>query len=236
MTDAGTLVQAFGDEFDKAIARDVEKSGLPLDDWLSFGPRNQPRQQVQAWRELGPALCENFVDWYRGSDYQIWITPDGRPAIELELRPVFGEIQLVMYVDLVLYNSSGLVVVDTKSGRHLPETLQQTGLYASGIELTYGPQWRPMYGTYFMARGTPPKKPKGAPKEWNDDGHVPPVCFQPPVPLTGYEHSVEFWTNELAMFDRGVKSSIFVASPGRHCFTCDVSLYCPAVGGDRAVP
>lgn len=218
--DSNTVFQA---EFDKAIAEQVERSGFPLETWFRNG-RSKPVDAVATWRERGPALVDRFIRWYEGSGYRVWITPDGRPAIELELKVMFGEIEVHMFVDLVLQNQLGLTVVDLKSGYQKPGSLQQVAIYACGIELEFGKGFRPLYGTYYHARGS---GKRGAPPDEL-------TYFQTPRPLTAYQHSVEFFTQELAMMDRAVEAGIFVARVGEHCERCGVAGACLAVGGDRA--
>lgn len=211
----------FQREFDKAIAADVKRSGFPLETWFRNG-RTKPVDAVVTWRERGPELVRRFIQWFEGSGYQVWVTPDGRPAIELDLKPMFGEIQVHMYVDLVLQNEYGLCVVDLKSGYLKPGSLQQVAMYACGIELEFG--IRPLFGTYYHARGS---GPRGA-----DPDDL--VYFLTPRPLTAYQYSVEFFSKELAMMDRAVEAEIFLARVGEHCERCGVAGACLAVGGDRA--
>src|SRR5262249_50801069 len=109
---------------------------------------------------------------------------------------------------------TALVVVDLKSSAKAPESVRQLGIYASGIELAYGV--RPKYGAYFLPRDESMK------------------FFQRPVPLTGYEHSVEYLTREFQAFERGREAGVFVAAPGRQCGRCGVAHACLAIGGAKA--
>jgi putative RecB family exonuclease len=202
----------FNREFDKAILEEVADSGFEVKDWIQIGgPATAPNAMVTKWRTMGPECVQAFIDWYESSGYQVWITPDGRPAIELELRPMFGQIEVVMYVDLVLYKPDHLLVVDLKSGSKQPDSPQQLGMYACGVELTYGV--RPYWAAYFMNR-------KGG--------------LTKPVPTLGYGMSIDFFTKQLAAAERGIEAGVFVASPGSGCAICGVSRACAAVGGDLA--
>jgi hypothetical protein len=210
----------FNAELDKAILVDVYKSGYPVQDWMKAGV-TKPAKSLEDWRTKGPEMVDRFIRWFEGSGYQVWIAPDGRPAIELELRPVFGEIEVVMYVDLILQNELGLTIVDSKSGAK-PGSMQQLGFYASGVELACG--IRPLFGSYYLARGT-------GPRGCDDDDKV---YFQQPRPLSGYRYSAEFFTSELAMMDRGIAAGIFMANVGDQCGRCPVAGACTAIGGDKA--
>ncbi len=212
--------EVFNREFDKAIAADVEKSGFPVERWFKNGTA-LPLTAVQTWRETGPRQVRQFIRWFEGSGQQVWITPDGRPAIELELRVMFGDIEVIGYVDFITLGPLGLTLIDTKSGSRKPDSLQQLGIYACMVELAYGPAYRPLWGTYFLGRG---KGPKGTDL---DDL----VYFQPPVPLSEYRYSVPFFTRDLAMFDEAADRGLFVAKPGPDCERCGVAYACLAVGG-----
>jgi hypothetical protein len=205
----------FNEAFDAAIAADVESSGFPVSDWFMNGP-SKPEAAIDQWRSRGPQLVRNFIEWYERSDYEIWIAPDGRPAIELDLRPTFGDITVQMYVDLVLVSERGLTVLDLKSGSRKPTDWLQPSLYASGIELTYG--IRPLYGAYFHAKG------------YGRAGD-PPKYLVGPMPLTAYELSVDWWTRELARTERAIDAQAFFARVGKDCDVCPVSWACTAVGG-----
>lgn len=216
----------FAIEFGFAIQGAVDKSGFPVDEWFWAG-RTKPADAIEQWYQRGPDCVQAFIDWYEASDYEIWIAPDGRPAIELELKVNFGGIEVIQYVDLILVNSLGLLVIDTKSGSTGYDAMkrirarQQPGFYACGVELAYGPEYRPLYGAHFMARGF---GPKNGPKRY----------LQDPVPLTGYEHSVEFWANELRMMNEAAERGLFTASVGEQCERCGVAPGCLAVGGQEA--
>jgi putative RecB family exonuclease len=213
----------FNDEFDAAIAAEVASSGFPVERWLPNG-REKPETAAGQWRTRGPLLVGNFIRWFEQSGQEVWVTPDGRPAIELELRVMFGEVEVHGFADLITVGQYGLTVIDTKSGSRKPDSLQQLGIYASMIELAYGKDWRPLWGAYFLARGTGPKDTP--PEEL--------TYLQPPVPLSEYRYSAEFFTRELALFDQAAASGIFVAKPGPDCRVCPVSYACQAVGGSES--
>ena len=213
----------FLEEFDLAIAAEVERSGFPVEQWFRNG-NQKPLAAIDTWKERGPESVRQFIRWYEGSDHKVWVTPDGRPAIELELRAKFGDIEVHGFVDLITISPMGLCIVDTKSGWRKPDNVQQLAIYAGLVELTWGPQWRPLWGTHFLTRGT--GKQGAAPEDK--------TYFQPPVPLSEYRHSVEFFTGELAKFEDAVQRGIFVARPSSDCNVCGVSHACIAVGGTES--
>lgn len=219
MPEAPTIEEMFSVELDKAIDDEVAMSGFPVDEWFPVGPRGGHDRAW--WLANGPALCRNFTDWYDANDdVTVWITPDGEPAIELELLVWFGSIPVRMFIDCVLEIGSALVAVDFKSGGKTPESLSQLSIYACGLELAYGPLCRPRYGTFYMLRGVGREEPK--------------THFLQPTELGGYEHSVEWWTHEFELFDKAVKAGTFIAHPQESCKRCSVAYACPAVGGKDA--
>jgi putative RecB family exonuclease len=212
--------EVFQTEFDKAVAKDRAKSGFEPDTWFTAGRGKGNGEEW--WRENGPGFAQAFGDWYESTpDARTWTAPDGRPAIELELRVMFGGIPVVMYVDWVVQLGTALVVTDFKSSAREPGSLKQQGLYACGIELTYGKQYRPKYGTHFMCRGM---GKDGEPKRY----------FMQPEPLDGYRYSIEYYTRLFQMLDAADRGGIFLPNPGENCQRCGVNYACAAVGGADA--
>jgi putative RecB family exonuclease len=202
----------FAHEFGKAIEREQAKSGFALDNWFWSG-RQKPETSVEWWQANGPELVQRYIDWYEShDDVTIWITPDGQPAIELELRVKFGDVEVVMAIDQVLKMGTALVVTDLKGSAKAPESSRQLGIYACGIELAYGV--RPKYGAYFLPREDPP--------------------FQKPVELSGRQYQIPYFVREFAQFEQAVSKGIFLANPGRSCGRCSVAHACLANGGERA--
>lgn len=207
----------FCEEFRRAITEEREHSGFPEDKWLKAGYRGN--QDAGWWEEHGPDHIQNFITWYEGSGAQIWITPDGIPAIELGLKVYFGGVAVRMYIDLIVVLGTALLIIDLKSGSRRPDTLTQLGIYASGVELEYG--IRPRFGSFFMTRGSGRKE---------EDK----IYLTKPEDLSGYRYSVPFYTGQLEKFNRGVETGIFVAHPGDQCDRCGVAYACSAVGGEFA--
>jgi hypothetical protein len=215
----------FAEEFARAIAEDVERSGYPVSQWFKSGPAS-PELDIDVWSATGPRCVDKFTDWFEGSGAQVWIAPDGRPGIELELSAMFGSVPVTGRPDLVA-DMGALVVVDLKTGRKVPSSYRQLGLYASLVELAYGPEHRPRYGAYYMARGT---GPRGCDPEDL-------TYFQRPVPLDGEQYSVRYLTEQFERFAKARDQGLFLANPGDYCRTCGVAGACPEAGGstERAI-
>lgn len=207
----------FNAELDRQVAGAV--SPFPKEDWFAAGYR--PRQDEKWWRENGPAMCRAFADWYQSQpDIRVWIAPDGRPAIELDLTVMFGDIPVKMAPDAVLQAGTALLVLDWKSGSLKSTKKDQLGLYACGIERTYG--IRPRYGTFFMTKGISKKDQEEK------------TYFQPPITLDGPEYSYERYARLFSDLDLAIRNDIFIANPGEHCQMCGVNRACAAFGGEQA--
>lgn len=210
------VAQEFRRSLDEAIAETV--SPFPKDDWLAAGYR--PRQDEEWWRDRGPGMVSAFIEWYESQpDITIWRAPDGRPAIELDMTVMFDQVPVKMAPDVVLKAGTALMVVDFKSGANVPGR-RQLGLYACGIERTYG--IRPKYGTLFMARGIGKKDSEEK------------TYLLPPIDLGGTEFSYPYFCKVFAQFDRAVNEEIFIANPGDICKMCAVNRACSAFGGEQA--
>jgi len=198
---------SFHRHFKDALAEAEAKTPYPLADWPYAG-RRSPKRQVEWWEENGPALCQKYIDWYEANDdITVWITPDDKPAIELDLTASFGRVPVRVIIDQVLKAGSALIITDLKSGAKTPDSMTQLGIGASVLELTYG--IRPRYGSFWMHKLDEPFRP-----------------FE----LGGYQYSVEFLSDQIGMFDRAERSGIYVANPGQRCKRCGVAQHCPAMG------
>ena len=172
------------------------------------------KRTIQWWLDHGPGMVQAWIDWRRESNFEVWETavsqeaPVPVPAIELELKVDIGGITQLMFIDRVMVNPAGqLLVLDIKTGR-LPEVPEQLGLYATGLELKYGEFYRPDFG-YF----------------WSPDKGL-----SKPYELSRY---TEKWFSDLGhMTVAGINAGYFPAKPANACKNwCAVAQYCEAVGG-----
>ena len=208
----------FREEFDRAVTKDVAKSGFKPDTWFSAGRGKGQRDEW--WQENGPQMARAFGDWWESTpDARIWIAPDGRPSIELELRVQFGDVPVVVFIDLIVQLGTALVVTDLKTSAREPSSLSQLGIYACAVELAYG--IRPKYGTHFMCRGIEQK-----------DGST--RFFMPPAPLDDYRYSIPYYTQQFQMLNAADEGGIFLPNPGDGCARCGVNYACDSVGGAEA--
>lgn len=211
--------ETFGNEFDLAIIETAESTGYPTNQWLTAGFR--PKQDKAWWDANGPEMARAYARWYsENPDINIWYTPDGVPAIELVIEVGFGIHPVKMAIDQVLIAGTAGLILDVKSGGHIPDDPAQLGLYACGIELKYG--WRPRYGAYFMGRGIKNNK------------HEITGYVTQPIELDAPQYSVEWYTRQLDQLDTAETQNIYLPRLGPMCRMCGVNRACTAYGGEKA--
>ena len=109
------------------------------------------KEDVAQWQKQGPEWVAKYIEWRKGNpEWQIWKTPAGVPAIELELRPVVAGVVIKMSIDRVFQVGNELVIVDLKTSQNVPPSALQLGFYKYGMESTFGIPVN--FGTFFMAR------------------------------------------------------------------------------------
>lgn len=161
LNDTVSIEELFLSKFEELLAAEVEKTGVPPEEWLAAGFR--PKQDANYWRTNGPTMITNYLSWRERVGWKIADFGDGDgeviDGIELKLNLTLNmngtETEVVGAPDRVFVLPNGdLVVADIKSGSTTPATQLQQGLYACMIEDHFGV--RPKYGT-FVKVGTSPK-------------------------------------------------------------------------------
>jgi len=113
------------------------------------------KEDINFWQVSGPMWVEDYIAWRQANpNWKIWIAPDGRPAIELELIPKIAGVPVKMVIDRVFIVNGKLIIVDLKTAKSVPNSPLQLGFYKVGLEVAYG---QPVYeqeilGTYYMSR------------------------------------------------------------------------------------
>lgn len=131
----------FNEELDKARERDPEilrwqKAGVKKD--------NERGEDIPHWfAVLGPSLVESYMAWRSRSAWEIWTTPDGEPAIELDIGgtlPGMDGVQFKGFLDRIFYDRrmDQLHLVDLKTGSRKPESGLQLGVYGAAVQHRYG--------------------------------------------------------------------------------------------------
>lgn len=167
------------------------------------------------WMHHGPKMLADYVAWRtdRFSDgWQFFATPDGNPAIELEIQVEFADILVKGYIDRVMVTGDGeVIVVDLKTGSHAPASTLQLGIYALGVQRHLAVT--PTIGSYYMARKAE---------------------LTPPRSLVHYTHDlVGQWFGKAKA---AIEAELFIPHVTSMCGTCSVAPYCVAMGGTAVVP
>ena len=159
------------------------------------------RENVDFWQHTGPEWVQAYIDWRKANtDWKIWHTPEGAPAIELGLTPVFADVPVKMVLDRVFEVNGELVVVDLKTSQQTPTSTLQLGFYKLGLKQVLGVDVK--YGAYWMARqeGTSAM-----------------------VDLSDYtEEKLEYL---VSYFDKARKAGIFIPNTN-NCNRCGLTEYC----------
>jgi len=208
-----TIEQLWAECFNQAIGDQQERHGSNPVDWKAGGRKSKEwpdKENGDWWSAKGPEMLHNFVQTWAASGFQVWVTPEGIPAIELELNVDFGEVRVKAFVDLVAVTPDGeLVVIDWKSGANMPSNSMQLGLYAAAIGKQFG--ITPSGGYYYNARA---------------------AIFEPAEGMDRWTHPL--FTELFRQFEFSVQNRIFLPNISMMCKSCMVVDYCHANGGEFA--
>lgn len=206
------------DEFERAFdaeVMDIESRHPDRTTWRAAGKKDDPETYAK-WMKLGPVLVGNYIRWRMASpDYVLWETPDGKPAVELEVSwpgfvsPEPYRLPVKAYLDRVFKDTSNgdLVIVDIKTGTRKPDSPLQFGTYNAGLKLTYDVSAR--WGMAFM----------------NRDGKLS-------TPFDMATYTPEYVSKQYSRMSMAVRYDIFPPHVHGGCFRCDVATSCYAYGGD----
>lgn len=175
--------------------------------------RSSSSEPIERWNVIGPQFVQNYIDWRKRSPYEIWTTPDGVPAIELDISGYLPgcPVEIKAYLDRVFWDPvfEQLIIVDLKTSKRPPKSPDQFATYAALLAAKY--DVAPTLGAAFMNR----KGTLSAP--WPLLGHTPEVVGE----VFG-----EAWEQ--------IQKGDFTASPGDACFICDVTAACAVKNGPLA--
>jgi hypothetical protein len=113
---------------------------------------NPNKEDINFWQTSGPLWVEQYIAWRKANtNWNIWITPDGRPAIELELVPTIGGVPVKMVIDRIFEVDGRLVILDLKTAKNTPISTLQLGFYKVGLEVAFGQEVyeRGLWGNYY---------------------------------------------------------------------------------------
>lgn len=226
----GSAVHQVTELYDRALLRgDVESFdvttawpiffGGQLEDLRKKDPnefhwRSSKREPIAWWNQMGPQMVQAYIDWRKRSPYTIWTTPDGEPAIELDVSGYLPgcEVEIKAYLDRVFHDPvfDQLIIVDIKTSKSPPKGADQFAVYAALMAAKWSEAVAPLGAAYMTREGT----------------------LATPWPLLAYtpEAVGELYQEAWEQIKRGY----FAANPGDACRICDVSSSCAAINGPLA--
>lgn len=200
---AGIWESCFEEQLGKAEEKEEDTSK-----W-----RSSQTEPIEVWQRMGLQFVQAYIDWRERSPWEIWTTPDGEPAIELDVSGKLPgcPVEIKAYLDRVFWDPvlKKHHIVDLKTGKKPPKTAAQFETYAALLKMKYGIDVTS--GVPFMNR----KATLGKPFE---------LTATPEEVGAAYG---EAW--------KQVQSGVFPADgfPGE-CFICDVKSSCAAQNGPLA--
>jgi hypothetical protein len=169
-------------------------------------------ERYSEWNAIGPEMVRAYIAWRKRMPYELWTTPDGLPAIELDVsgRLPGCDMEIKGFLDRVFIdpNLKSMWVVDIKSGKTKPKGPLQFGTYGALLTVKYG--ITPHSGAAWMGR----------------DGVLG-------TPYSLAKYTPTYVGKLLGHTERAVKAGAFAPS-GNGCFLCDVSSACYAQDGPLA--
>jgi len=197
------LEAAWNETFDAQLA-ELDAKDANRDRW------RQTKQGVEQWRKDGLEYVQAWIDWRERSPWELWVTPEGEKAIELDVSGFLPgcEVEIKGYLDRVFHdpNLDALYIVDIKTGTRMPNSPAQFGTYAALLTQKYGITVR--WGVPFMNR----KAGLGNAFDL--------TIFTPKYVGMTYGRA---W--------KQIEAGGFNAHVGESCFICDVQESCYANGG-----
>lgn len=204
----------WNETFQKLIDETVVKTNTIPSEWRAGGRATKAYPDKENdiwWTEHGPQMVEDFIQWWKNSNWSVYFGDTKTPHLEAEFNVMFGEVPVRAFVDLIAVTDTGeLAIIDYKTGAYMPDTNMQLGLYAACMELTSGV--RPTKGYYYNARS-------GVMEDAGD--------------LSRW--TISLFTELFKQFAKALDDEIFLPNLGMMCKSCSVKDYCHAYGGELAV-
>lgn len=163
---------------------------------------NPNKEDIGYWQTQGPMWVEQYIAWRKQNpNWKIWTTPDGRPAVELELIPIVADVPVKMVIDRIFDVDGQLVIVDLKTSKNTPTSTLQLGFYKLGLEETFDVKIN--WGNYYMSRGSNTVEM---------------------VDLSGYTYEkMEFLVKG---FDKARRAGVFLPNTNSCQYMCGLTAHC----------
>jgi len=178
--------------------------------------RSSQTEPIEVWRRMGLNFVQAYIDWRERSPWEIWTTPDGEPAIELDVSGKLPgcEVEIKAFLDRVFWDPvlKRLIIVDLKTSKKPPKNADQFGTYGALLKAKYGVD--AALGVPFMNRR---------------------ASLGTPFDLSAYtpEFVGEVFGKAWQQIKGYMAAGKFPADTS-DCFLCDVKTSCHAQGGPLA--
>lgn len=178
--------------------------------------RKSQTEPIEVWRANGLQFVQAWIDWRERSPWEIWTTPDGQPAIELDISGKLPgcPVEIKAYLDRVFWDPvfKKHHIVDLKTGKKPPKSADQFGTYGALLKAKYGID---------VDSGVPFMNRRGS--------------LGKPFDLTEYtpEYTGEIFGEAWEQVQEYARTGQWPANTSE-CFICDVSASCAAVNGPLA--
>lgn len=177
--------------------------------WGSKTPRAAGRANAKEdrnwWLDNGSRMVFAYYNWRQThKNLEIWHTPDGVPAIELQCNVKLPDGTLLKaFIDRVFVDTvtGDLLIVDLKSGKNSPGSALQLATYRLCLEIMFGVS--PRHGSYWMARS-------GNLDTIYDLDQIPPKA-------------VSRWLRDAR---KAIELQLFVPKVSKDCSWCGVKEFC----------
>ena len=213
--DGDALLDNFADAFEAELASREEDTGYSREEFKATGRASKEwpdKKNIAWWLHNGPVFAAGWARWIEAMPLEIWITPEGKPAIELEVVTVVGPNERTKgYIDRVLAepgSNDPVYVVDLKTGDKESGSAQ-LGKYREDIRAKFGlvvPK-----GFFWYA------KEGQAGTTYN---------------LNAYSARRDQWLYQ--QVGRRKRAGVFLPVIDRHCDWCGVRPYCIWQDGEKS--
>ena len=126
-----------------------------ISDWdMSANILSSRGQTEDWWRENGPDMVQNYLDFITTTGWKIWTkgdTPGIEYKVDVLLNKTNEDTRILGFIDRVYDTGNGnLIVADIKTGSRKPGNKLQLGIYTAGLLLQEGLEVD--LGAYLMVR------------------------------------------------------------------------------------
>jgi putative RecB family exonuclease len=190
-------VQLFSDQYSALVNKSLDQEPN-TDRWMSANGTGG--EDIERRYVLGQEHVRQYLAWAGNNPTETYVTPDGRPGLELHFMVELGGVQVQGYIDQLVRDPDGSVRPrDWKTGSTKSKFQLET--YAVAVRKVYRETVN--RADWYLAKGGKLSRPLKL-EELTED-------------QVGLRY---------AEMDAGVKRGDFPANPDFHCRFCDVSHAC----------